>query len=238
MKNESIKKSAKTDRMRIKIRSVTVGSAALVILLSIFQQAAAQTNSYTSMLNTISNANQAFWTQQNSYNNNLYRMSHGNSYQAPATPRHYPITATDFRPIFQWMAPDLVANSQPGLTPEQKEGLKAFANQTLTEFEARYRKNNVAIAMTYLFSVSYMVNTGHSLSGTECDQWTMAFNNALAANVDFITMSPRDKQLEYEQAVVIGGMIAFLNEQENPAQQSAAREMARTTLRNLGFNAR
>jgi hypothetical protein len=92
--------------------------------------------------------------------------------------------------------------------------------------------------MAYLFAVSYNVDTGHLLSGAECDQWTMAFNNALAANVDFITMSPRDKQLKYELAVVTGGMITFLSQQENPAQRSEARELARTTLRNLGFNAR
>jgi Family of unknown function (DUF6683) len=249
MKNESIKKSAKTDRMRIKIRSVTVGSAAFAIMLSIFQQGAAQivpNNSYANMLNANSIGQQIFNHQINGDNQSLsnLRQQLGNSPQAvpdqgsrrPAAP--FPITATDFRPIFQWMAPDLVANWQPGLTPEQKEGLKALASQILTGFEAHNRKNNVATAMTYLFAVSYTVNTGHLLSGTECDQWTMAFNNALAANVDFITMSPRDKQLKYELAVVTGGMIAFLSEQENPAQQSEAREMARTTLRNLGFNAR
>src|SRR6476646_8552693 len=64
MKNESIMKGAKTDRTRIQIRSLTVGSAAFVILLSIFQQAAAQiapNNSYANMLNIIN-------SQQHSYN--------------------------------------------------------------------------------------------------------------------------------------------------------------------------
>jgi len=68
MKNELIKKSVKNDKMRIKISALTVESAALAILLSMFQQADAQTNSYSNMLNTISSANQAFWNQQNSYN--------------------------------------------------------------------------------------------------------------------------------------------------------------------------
>lgn len=242
-------KGAKTDGTRTQIRSATVGSAAFAILLSIFQQAAAQivpNNSYASMLNTISIGQQSFNHQINSYNHSLsnVRQQLSNPRQAaqgqgsirPASP--FPITTTDFRPIFQWMAPDLVANSQAGLTSGQREGLRTLASQILTGFEAHNRKNNVATAMTYLFAVSYNVNTGHLLSGTECDQWTMAFNNALAANVDFITMSPRDKQLKYELAVVTGGMIAFLSEQENPAQKSEARELARTTLRNLGFNAR
>jgi hypothetical protein len=71
MKNESIMKGAKTDRTRIQIRSVTVGSAAFAILLSIFQQAAAQiapNNSYANMLNIINSQNQITWAQQNSYN--------------------------------------------------------------------------------------------------------------------------------------------------------------------------
>jgi hypothetical protein len=71
MKNESIMKDAKTDRTRIQIRSVTVGSAAFAILLSIFQQAAAQiapNNSYANMLNIINSQNQITWAQQNSYN--------------------------------------------------------------------------------------------------------------------------------------------------------------------------
>jgi hypothetical protein len=71
MKNESIMKGAKTDTTRIQIRSVTVGSAAFVILLSIFQQASAQiapNNSYANMLNIINSQNQIFWNQQNSYN--------------------------------------------------------------------------------------------------------------------------------------------------------------------------
>ena len=42
MKNESIIKGAKTDRIKIQIRSATIGSAAFAILLSIFQLAAAQ----------------------------------------------------------------------------------------------------------------------------------------------------------------------------------------------------
>ena len=249
MKNESIMECAKTDRTRIQIRSVTVGSAAFAMLLSIFQQATAQiapNNSYANMVSITSSLQHNLTTQMIDYNRSLsnLRQQLGNSPQAapgqgssrPVAP--FPIAATDFRPIFQWMVPDLVANSQRGLTSGQREGLKALASQILAGFEANYRKNNVAIAMAYLFAVSYNVNTGHLLSGTECDQWTMAFNNALAANVDFITMSPRDKQLKYEEAVVTGGMIVFLSQQENPAQQSAAREMARTTLRNFGFDAR
>src|SRR6266481_6196478 len=66
MEKESIKKGAKKDKMRIKIRSMTVASVALVILLSTSRQAAA--DSYADMLSNISTMNQRFWDQQNSYN--------------------------------------------------------------------------------------------------------------------------------------------------------------------------
>lgn len=240
-------KAAKTDRTRIQIRSMTVGSAAFTVLLSMIQQAAAQTtfvpnNSYSSMLNTISIGNQAFWSQQNNYNNNFYRMSHGNSYQAPATLRQYPITATDFRPIFQRMAPDVVANSNPALTLQQREELKAFGDRLLTVWEANWRKDNVANAMLYLYSESLLGSSGRMISKSEYDQRLMAFNNALAGNVNFITMSPRDKQLMYEVAIVYGGLIGSCYDQglqqKNPALQSQAREMSRTALRYLGFKVR
>ncbi len=65
MKNESIKKSAKTNKMRITITSVAAVLAALVILLGTFPQAAA--NSYADLLSNISSINQSFWNQQNSY---------------------------------------------------------------------------------------------------------------------------------------------------------------------------
>jgi len=245
MKNESKIEGLKIDRTRIQIRSVIVGSTAFAILLSIFQQAAAQiigNNPYATMLNTTSNAMQSFWNQQNSYNNNFYRMSHGNSYHAPATPRQYPITATDFRPIFQRMAPDLVANSTPGLTLEQREEVKAFGDQLLTVWEAHWRKDNVANAMLYLYSQSLLGSSGRIISKSEYDQKLLAFNNALAGNADFITMSPRDKQLMYEEAIVVGGLIGSYYDQglqqKNPALQSQAKEMSRIALRYLGFNGR
>lgn len=244
MKNESKMQGAKTYGTRIQIRSMIMGSAAFAILLGIFQQATAQivgNNPYASMLNTTSNAMQSFWAQQNSYNNNLYRMSHANSYQAPATLRQWPITATDFRPIFQRMAPDLVANSNPGLTLKQREELKAFGDQLLTVWEAHWRKDNIANAMLYLYSESLLGSSGRIISKSEYDQKLMAFNNALASNADFITMSPRDKQLMYEVVIVFGGMIGSYYDQGiqgNPALLSQAKEMSRTGLRYLGFNVR
>ena len=166
----------------------------------------------------------------------------GTRTQAPAAPRQYAITATDFRPMFQRMAPSVVANSNPGLTSEQREELKAFGDRLLTVWEANWRKNNVANAMLYLYSESMLGSSGHMLSKPEYDQKLMEFNNALAGNADFITMSPRDKQLMYEEAIVVGGLIGSYYDQglrqKNPAVLSQAKEMSRTALRYLGFNGR
>jgi hypothetical protein len=139
------------------------------------------------------------------------------------------------------MAPDLLAKSNPGLTLEQREELKAFGDRVLTVWEANWRKDNIANAVLYLYSESTLGSSGHMLSKPEYDQKLMAFNNALAGNADFITMSPRDKQLMYEAAIVFGGLIGSCYDQGihgNSALQSQAREMSRTALRYLGFNVR
>ena len=230
-------KSANTDTMRFQFRSLAVGSAAFALLLCTFQQVAAQNN----MINALNNQlimNQGFFNIMNAHNESLQRwakeMSHGNSPQAPTPLHQYPITATDFRPTFQPMVPTLVANWNPRLTREEREGLKAMSNSFLVMFEFQGRKNNVASAMTNLYKVSLVVTTGEQLSVPESDQTTMVFNNALAANVDFQTKSPRDKQLMYEMAVVFSGWIGKMAGQGNPAQQREARETARTALTFFG----
>src|SRR5215475_12152392 len=216
-----------TNTMRTPIRSLFVGSSVIAILLGIFQQAAAQSNSYSHMLTVTSTLNGNFYREMNHYQETTNRLkqmtqSYGTSSQAApgygsagrAAPfRQYPITATDFRPVFPRMAPDLVANAKPGLTREQKEAVKALGNQYLTMFESQARKNNVANAMTFLVGVSLLVNTGKELSERESDQMILAFNNALAATPAFLTMPLRDKQILYEEAVVIGGLIAFTYQQ-------------------------
>ena len=108
-----------------------------------------------------------------------------------------------------------------------------MSNFYLMLFETQGRKNNVACAMTNLYRVSLVVTTGKQLSLPESDQAMMMFNNALAANVDFKTKSPRDKQLMYETALVVSGLIG-MNAQGNSAQQREAWETAQTALTFLG----
>jgi len=155
---------------------------------------------------------------------------------APAI-RRYPITATDFKPAAARIVSDLFANSIPGLTYEQRGALRALSNQFLTAFEGEARKNNVANAMALLLAMSLQALTGKEISDAESKQMIVALNNTLGAAPDFVSMTPQDKQLVYETAIVMGGIIATLKiqgaQQNDFAMQSQAREISRAVVKNL-----
>ena len=175
-------------------------------------------------------------------NSPVYGSNNPVARSAPAI-RQYPITATDFKPVSARIAPDQFANSIPGLSLEQREALKTLSNQFLTAFEGEARKNNVANAMTMLIAMSLQVLTGKEVSDGESKQMIVALNNALGATPQFVTMTPQDKQIVYESAIVMGGIIATLNiqgaQQNDSAMQSQAREISRAVVKNLlGIEAR
>jgi uncharacterized protein DUF6683 len=155
---------------------------------------------------------------------------------APAI-RQYPITATDFKPIAARIVPDQFANSIPGLSLEQREALRALSNQFLTAFEGEARKNNIANAMALLIAMSLQVLTEKEVSDDESKQMIVALNNALGATPQFASMTPQDKQIVYESAIVMGGIIATLNiqgaQQNDLAMRSQAREISRAVVKNL-----
>jgi hypothetical protein len=157
--------------------------------------------------------------------------------------RQYPITASDFKPVAARLMPDQIANSTPGLTGEQREGLRTLSNYYLTSFESEARKNNIANAMTFLLGVSILILSGKEVSDAESEQMIAAFNNTMGANPQFVSMTPRDKQILYESAVVMGGMIALLHsqgaEQKDVAMQSEAKELSLAIVKHfLGVEAR
>jgi hypothetical protein len=157
--------------------------------------------------------------------------------------RRYPITATDFKPVGARLVPDQFADSPPGLTSEQRESLRTLSNQFLTAYEGAARKNNIANAMTFLLGASLQVVTGKEVSDAEGEQMIVAFNNTMGATPQFVSMTPRDKQILYESAVVMAGMIVLFQtqgvEQKDIAMQSQAKELSRAVLNHfLGFEAR
>jgi len=151
----------------------------------------------------------------------------------PPPPPQYPITSTDYRPMGGRILPDVVAGSVQG-DAETKEAVRALANQFLDAFEKEGRKNNVANGFGFLSSVSIQVATGRELTELEEQQLISAFNNTLAATPQFAAMSPRDKQLATEAAVISGGFIAFLHVQgkqtKDAQMQADARQLATAAI--------
>src|SRR5262245_16440682 len=97
--------------------------------------------------------------------------------------------------------------------------------------------------MTFLLGVSLLVLTGKEVSDAESEQMIAAFNDTMGATPQFVSMTPRDKQILYESAVVMGGMIALLHsqgaEQKDTAMQSDAKELSRAVVKHfLGLEAR
>jgi hypothetical protein len=210
--------------------------------------AAAQTNSYANMLNTIQTQNQSWYNQLNAYNRQFGGAARSavqpgqaqpgtaarQPQPAPGLPQ-YPITATDFysRPVR--VMPDYLANEQVALTLEQKAALRFTYIKLLDDFETLNRKNNVAAALTYVVRASLLAVYGRQLSQAEINQLGWNFNSVLAANPQFIVMPPNEKQVLYESLIITGGTIVVLQtegaQQNNPVMQVQARELGQAVLK-------
>jgi hypothetical protein len=210
--------------------------------------AAAQTNSYSHMLNVIQNQNQSWYNQLNAYNQQFGgaarsavqpgqaqpRAAAGQQQLAPGLPQ-YPITATDFYALPVRLMPDYLANGQPALTPEQKAVLRFTYATFLDDFEKQNRRNNMAAALTYVVRASLLAVYGRQLSQAEIDQLGWNFNSVLAANPQFIVMPPNQKQVLYESLIITGGTIVGLQtaglQQNNLVMQVQARELGQAVLK-------
>jgi hypothetical protein len=148
-------------------------------------------------------------------------------------PPQYPISATDYRPIGGRILPDVVAASAQG-DAQTKEAVRTLANQFLDAFEKEGRRNNVANGFGFLSSVSIQVVTGRELNDFEEQQLIAGFNNMLVSTPHFASMSPRDKQVMTEAAVISGGFIAFLHVQGQQSKdvqmEKDARQLATSAI--------
>jgi hypothetical protein len=146
----------------------------------------------------------------------------------------YPLEATDFRPGPRRIAPDQLANAVPGANFFQKLSLKTAYNQFLVDYEAAGRRNNVAAAISFAVYLSLTTVYGRNLSPWETQQIMTTYNNALAANPQFNAMTPQQKQMLYENMIIVGGTMAALQSdgirQNNYQMQAQARELGQTVL--------
>jgi len=210
--------------------------------------AAAQTSSYTNMLNTIQMQNQSWYNQLNSYNRQFGSASRGAVQPGQAQPgaaagqqqlapglAQYPITATDFYSLPGRVMPDHLANEQAAWTLEQKTVMRGIYSQFLDDFEKVNRKNNMAAALTFAVRASLRAVYSKELSPAEINQLGWNFNSVLAANPQFIIMPPKEKQVLYEGLIITGGTIAMLQtegvQQNNLLMQEQARELGQAVLK-------
>ena len=210
--------------------------------------AAAQTSSYTNMLNTIQMQNQSWYNQLNSYNQQFggaarSAMQPGQARPGAATGqqqlapglRQYPITATDFYALPVRVMPDHLANEQAALTPQQKAVMRVMYSQLLDDFEKQNRRNNMAAALTFAVRASLLAVYGRQLSQAEIDQLGWNFNSVLAANPQFVTMPPNQKQVLYESLIITGGTIRVLQtegvQQNNLVMQAQAKGIGQAVLK-------
>ncbi|MFQ4137742.1 DUF6683 family protein [Nodosilinea sp. PGN35] len=126
---------------------------------------------------------------------------------APAAPA--PLSASAFRPVAAQLMPRRLA-ADPALSPTEQQQMAALYSDLLTFYhdwlgqEGEQRlQNNVAGAMTYLLLTShYMLNDGEELSEADQDAILQNFNEALANDAHFQTLSAQAKQELYETLVI------------------------------------
>ena len=206
--------------------------------------AAAQTSSYTNMLNTIQMQNQSWYNQLNSYNRQFGSAARGASPSVPlpatqpgagAGLPQYPITATDFNAVPVRLVPEKLANGIQDATPEKKLAIRVKYYEFLDDFEKMNRKNNMAAALTYAVRASLRSVYGRELTQPEINQMGWNFNSVLAMNPQFNAMPPQEKQVLYENLIITGGTIVFLQakgvEENNPTMQGEARQLGQMLLK-------
>jgi hypothetical protein len=147
----------------------------------------------------------------------------------------YPINATDFIPLPGRLMPDQLVNSIPGASFLQKRYLRGVYYQFLADFETIGRRNNVAAAVTFAVNSSLFAVYGRYMTPWEIDQAIATYNNALAANPQFNAMGQQQKQMLYENMIILGRTVAGLQsdgiQQNNYMMQGQARELGQAVLR-------
>jgi hypothetical protein len=181
------------------------------------------------------------WGQSNSGSNQSSSTTSNVNSGAKPPLRQYPITTTDFSPFPNRIVPDLIVNEIPNLTAEQRETLRTAYHQTLTFYEAKTRKNNLAHSFALIVGLSMQVVSGKPLVENEMTLLINYYNSTLANIPQFKNLSGRDKQILHESlilnAATIGALYTQGVQQHNPVQQLEAIGMAKSVLKNfVGMN--
>jgi hypothetical protein len=165
--------------------------------------------------------------------------SSAGSVAAPAAPT--PLSASAFRPMAAQIMPLRLADD-PTLSPAERQQMAALYSDLLTFYhdwlieEGEQRlQNNVAGAMTYLLLTShYVLNDGEEISQADQESILQSFNEALASDAHFQTLSAQGKQELYETLVISAALPLALyvegHEVGDPDYIIQAQEMIEATL--------
>ena len=241
-----IYKRKNTTKNQNLITNLTVGLVVFILLLVASQSVKAQFSA--SIYNTIQVSNQNLWNDMNRYNETFKqgeKIASGSSSTTsnttttiqPPPLRQFPITATDFTPSPNRIVPDQLVNAMTNLTTEQKETVRNAYNQTLTLFETKARKNNLANSIALVVQASLKIVTGKPLSGSDIVILINYYNNALANTPQFKSFSAKQKQILYESLILTAfAMDALYTQgvtQNNLALQKQAKDLAKSMLKSL-----
>ena len=153
----------------------------------------------------------------------------------------YPITATDFRALAERLVPSELVNAMPTLTADQRAALRGTYEEWIRGYETFARANNVASGLAYAASQSLRAMRGTGVPEDEINRLIAHFNDALAESAEFVALTPRQKQVMHEHAVITGSNIWYLQmtglEQNNAAMQSQAQDLAQLVLADFTWNA-
>ncbi len=146
----------------------------------------------------------------------------------PSSPKHFPISATDF-PAQQRVLP--AAYAAKGPRENQAQLLQTF-NGMMDAFEKEGRKNNVSYAIGFLIGASAQVHTGKEISDTVMEKFIYDVNDILAGSPSFRALPVAKKQELYESSVLIGAMVGGMA--TNPETKAEGKALAKQVLQGLG----
>jgi hypothetical protein len=137
-----------------------------------------------------------------------------------------PLTATDFKSAGPRSAAEtLIASSKVGKA--QGEALVEGLNAGLDAFERETRKNNVAYALAFLLGSAKQATTDRDVSDTDTERLAQAINDELAASPAFKKLTDKQRQLLYENGIVVGALIGGLSAEAVEARDAQAKAQAR-----------
>jgi hypothetical protein len=148
---------------------------------------------------------------------------------------HLPISATDFVPPRPGHPAVDQAMANLALTPEQRLQLRKAVDEMFRLVGARYRGNNVAVAVAIAYATATLVASGADLNDRQIQELVFTVNDSLARNPRFAAMSAMQKQNDADGLIFQSVVMTVLRElgARDPQARQQSVELARVVLKQL-----